>query len=95
IMAIAARNKFLLHYAHLDLPSLLLWFPMIAGNLLLKTLRLKFHYLRGFTLFLGNIGEAAASRRKVPQVYTLRQAYARIHKMIRDAENKNSARQDP
>lgn len=82
IMAIAARNKFLLHYAHLDLPSLLLWLPTVLGNLAVKALTGKFYYLKGFRLFLGYLDRAAESRRKAPRVYTLRQVYRRIKGLI-------------
>ncbi|MDT8287729.1 MAG: glycosyltransferase family 2 protein, partial [Elusimicrobiales bacterium] len=82
IMAIAARNKFLLHYAHLDLPSLLLWTPTVLGNLAVKALTGKFYYLKGFRLFLGYLDRAAESRRKAPRVYTLRQVYRRIKGLI-------------
>lgn len=82
IMAIATRNKLLLHYAHLDLPSLLLWMPTVLGNLAVKALTGKFYYLKGFRLFLGYLGRAAESRRKAPRVYTLRQVYRRIKGLI-------------
>ncbi|MDQ7773904.1 MAG: glycosyltransferase [Elusimicrobiales bacterium] len=82
IMAIAARNKLLLHYAHLDLLSLLLWIPTVLGNLAVKALTGKFYYLKGFRLFLGHLGKAAESRRKAPRAYTLRQVYKRIKGLI-------------
>ncbi|KAF0126429.1 MAG: family 2 glycosyl transferase [Elusimicrobia bacterium] len=82
IRAIAARNKFRLHYIHLDLPSLLLWIPVVLLNLIVKSLTLKFYYPRGLALFLRDIGAAAASRRKVPDKYTLRQVYRKITRTL-------------
>ncbi len=82
VRAIAARNKFHLHFIHLDAPSLALWLVLAAGNLVLKTLSLRFYYARGFALFLAEAGKALASRGRVPRGRTLRQAFGLVEKLI-------------
>lgn len=88
VRAIAARNKFHLHFIHLDAPSLALWLVLSAGNAVLKSLSLRFYYARGFALFIAEAGKALDSRGRVPRRHTLRQAFALIEKMIGESGGK-------